>query len=255
MVRQLNFTAVCLFAVTCLYSGGAPVYSQVNESKEFPDVYHSPAADSTPPWYRSVLQMEVVVKKGDEDAQIQYANGTVVSKDGLLVSVLDAPDASNDGESGIQSAAVLLLDGSSAPVELVKYEPTYGVAVFRAKGLDVRPIRLSKAPPVAKRQINWHTVYRRGPKTYLYTRPLEVHKATYQVGGAEDLCEVTCKGVSGLSSDRTGSALVALDGTLLGIMGYQKSWNVTPKNAGPRQKFAWAVPANVLERLLEEATN
>lgn len=247
MVRLITLTtAFLLFCVST-------AFSQINESKEFPNVFHSPAADSTPSWSRSVLQMEVVVKKGDSDVQIQYVNGTVVSKDGLIVSVLDEPGKNQAEAGGIQSASLLMLDGSGAPVEFVAYEPAYGVAVFRGKELDIRPLALSKAPLVANRQLNWHTVYRRGPKTYLYTRPLRINKAKHQVAETEDLCEVVCTGVSGLSADRTGSALVALDGTLLGIMGYHKHWNVGPKNQSPRKKTAWAVPAHVIARLLAEA--
>ena len=249
MSRLITLTAVSL--LFCV----SPAFSQVNESKEFPNVFHSPAADSTPQWFRPVLQMEVVVKKGDADAQIQYANGTVVSKDGLIVSVLDEPGANQKKSGGVESASILMLDGSSAPAAFVAYEPAYGVAIFRVKGLELRPLTLSKAPLVAKRRLNWHTVYRRGRKTFLYTRPLQVHKAKHQMKKTEDLCEVVCTGVSGLSPDRTGSALVALDGTLLGIMGWHKHWNITPKNSPPRKKLAWAVPAHVIARLLKEAND
>jgi hypothetical protein len=208
--------------------------------------------DSTPSWVRSVLQMEVVVKKGDSDAQIQYANGTVVSRDGLIVSVLDEPGTNQKESGGIESASILLLDGSGAPAEFVAYEPAYGVAVFRAKGLDLRPWALSTAPPVANRRANWHTVYKQGRKTYLYTRPLRVHKAKHQMADTEDLCQMIDPGTSSLNADRSGSALVALDGTLLGIMGWHKHWNVSPKNQSPRTKTAWAVPADVIARLLEK---
>ena len=247
MTRLITFTAA--FLLFCV----SPAFSQVNKSKEFPNVFHSPAADSTPSWVRSVLQMEVVVKKGESDAQIQYANGTVVSKDGLIVSVLDEPGANQNKSGGIQSASILMLDGSGAPAEFVAYEPAYGVAIFRVKGLEVRPWALSKAPLVAKRRLKWHTIYRRGRRTYLYTRPLSVHKAKHQMAKTKDLCEVTCTGVSALSADRTGSALVALDGTLVGIMGWHKHWNITPKNSPPRKKLVWAVPARVIARLLKEA--
>lgn len=230
----------------------SPALSQINKSKEFAGVYHSPAADSTPSWARSVFQMEVVVKKGDGEAQIQYANGTVVSRDGLLVSVLDEPGTNQDESGGIQSASILLLDGGGAPAEFVAYEPEYGVAIFRAKGLEMRPLALSKAPLVAKRKINWHTVYKNGRKTYLYSRPLQVNSAKHSVGEADDLCQVICTGTSALSAARTGSALVALDGTLVGIMGYHKHWNVSPKNQSPRTKTAWAVPAHVIAGLLDE---
>ena len=63
MTRLITFTAA--FLLFCV----SPAFSQVNKSKEFPNVFHSPAADSTPSWVRSVLQMEVVVKKGESDAQ------------------------------------------------------------------------------------------------------------------------------------------------------------------------------------------
>jgi len=236
-----------------LLHGFSPAYSQVSKSKEFPNVFHSPAADSTPRWISSVLQMEVVVKKGESDPQIQYVNGTVVSKDGLIVSVLDEPGANKDKSGGIASASVLLLDGSGVAAQFVTFEPAYGIAIFHAKGLEVRPLTLSKAPPVANQRANWHTVYKDGRRTYLYTRPLRVHKVQYQMAETEDLCQIIDPGTSALSEERTGSALIGLDGTLLGIMGYQKHWNVTPKNSPPRRKLAWAVPGPVIARLLEEA--
>ncbi|MGI9457711.1 MAG: hypothetical protein ACR2NU_14190 [Aeoliella sp.] len=246
MTRLITLTA--LFLIFCV----SPAFSQINKSKEFPNVFNSPAADSTPAWSQSVLQMEVVVKKGDADAEVQYANGTVVSKDGLLVSVLDEPGSNQAELGGIESASILMLDGTGVAAELMAYEPTYGVAIFRVNGLNLRPFTLSKAPLVANRRINWHTVYNRGPKTFLYSRPLRVHKAKHQVGETEDLCEVVCTGVSGLSADRTGSALVALDGTLVGIMGWHEHWNITPKNEPPQKKLAYAVPAHVIMRLLED---
>lgn len=247
MARLIALTTT--FVLICVSSA----FSQINESKEFRNVFHSPAADSTPSWVRSVLQMEVVVKKGDSDAQIQYANGTVVSRDGLIVSVLDEPGTNQEEFGGIESASILLLNGSGAPAEFVAYEPAYGVAVFRTKGLDLRPLALSTAPPVANRRANWHTVYKQGRKTYLYTRPLRVHKAKHQMADTEDLCQMIDTGTSSLNADRSGSALIALDGTLLGIMGWHKHWNVSPKNQSPRTKTAWAVPADVIARLLEKA--
>jgi hypothetical protein len=109
---------------------------------------------------------------------------------GLIVSVLDEPGANQNKSGGIESASVLMLDGSGAPAEFVAYEPAYGVAVFRAQGLELRPLSLSKAPPVSNRRANWHAIYKQGRKTYLYTRPLRVHRATDQIADTEDLCQM-----------------------------------------------------------------
>lgn len=227
---------------------GSPV---LIELRELPGVFPSPASDAAPLWARSVFQMEVL-REGDEGPQAQYANGTVVSKDGLLVSVLDLPGSNEKKSGGIQSASVLMLDGAVAPAKLVAYQAEYGVAIFRANGLDARPFLLSRAPLAAKRRLNWHTVYTRGRKTFLYSRPLRVNRAHHQVGETSELCQVACPGTSALSPARTGSALVALDGTLLGVMGYQKHWSRGPASASPGAKTAWAVPASVIANLLEE---
>lgn len=247
MTQPLSLTAATLLLCA------SPAFSQVNESREFPNVIHSPAAKSTPTWVRSVLQMEVVVKRGEAEPKVQYVNGTVVSKEGLVVSVLNQPGANENEAGGIQSASVLTLDGGGAPAEFVSYDPAYGVGLFRVKGLDVRPIALSKTPLVANRRLTWHTIYRDGRKTILYTRPLRTHKSKHAIGSTEDLCSVIDRGTSALSAERTGSALVALDGTLVGLMGWQKHWNVTPKNIVPRTKTAWAVPASVIARIIEAA--
>ena len=224
----------------------------INESKEYENVIHSPAADSTPKVFRSVLQMEIVVKRGEKEPEIIYANGTAISKEGLLVSVVDEPRPKADALS-IESASVLLLGGEGAEAELISFDPTYGVAIFDAKGLTTPRLRLSNAPPVANRRTNWSTVYRAGEKTILYSRPLRIHKSTFKHGEAADLCEVIDHGTSALTAERSGSAIVAYDGSLVALMGRLKHWNVTPKNVKPRYKTAWAVPASVIKRLVQQA--
>ncbi len=213
MVRRITLSTA--FLLSCV----SPAYSQVNESRKFSNVFHSPAAKSTASWVWSVLQMEVVVKQGDSDARIQYANGIVVSKEGLMVSVLNEPGSNTNESGGIESAAVLMLDGSGVPAELVAYKPDYGVEIFRVSGLDLRPLALSKGPLVADRRVNWHAVYKQGSRTILYSRPLRIHKAKHQMADTEDLCQMIDPGTSALNAERTGSGLVALDGTLIGIMG------------------------------------
>ena len=230
------------------------VKPNINRSKEFRNVFHSPSADETPKVFRSVLQMEIVIKKGDADATVIYANGIVVSKDGLIASVVAAPSTDKDANGGIQSASVLFLDGSGADASLVTFDAAHGTAVFRVKGLEAPPLRLSKAPLVANRLLNWHAVYKIGGKrTFLYTRPLRMYKTTYQVGETTDLCRLIDRGSSSLSAARSGSALVALDGSVVALMGRLKHWNVSPKNKSPRTKTAWAVPASVIAKLVESA--
>lgn len=72
---------------------------------------------------------------------------------------------------------------------------------------------------------------------------LEIHRRVIEQSG----------GAGGVRDLGGVESAVALDGTLLGIMGYHKHWNVTPKNSPPRKKLAWAVPAQVIARLLEKA--
>lgn len=225
----------------------------ITESKEYKGVYLSPTADSTPSAFRSIFQMEIVVRHGGSEAQIVYANGTVVGPNGLVVSVMAAPHQNSDPDGGIVSASMLTLDGSGVPAELLAYDPAYGVAVFRTEGLNARPLPLSKVPLVANRRVMWHAVFRDGRKTYLYRRPLHVHKAAQTVGETKDLCEFIDHDSSSLNAERSGSALIALDGSVLGLMGRQKHWNVSPKNVQPRTKVAWAVPAEVIARVIDQA--
>lgn len=228
------------------------VVPNINESTEFPSVYHSPSADSTPPMFRSIFQMEIVVKRGDREPQVVYANGVVVSRDGLIVSVMDAPKSTTESNGGITSASILTLDGGGAAAELVRYDAVYGVAVFKVKGLDAPALRLSQSPLVANRRTTWCAVFRDGRKTFLYRRPLQVHTAAHAVGDTSDLCEFIDHGSSSLNADRSGSALIALDGTVLALMGRMPHWNVSPKNVKPRTKVAWAVPAAVIARLIDQ---
>ncbi|MDA0282633.1 MAG: hypothetical protein O3B13_17225 [Planctomycetota bacterium] len=58
---------------------------------------------------------------------------------------------------------------------------------------------------------------------------------------------------STVCAEWTGSPLIALNGTLAGIMGWHKHWNGTPKNSPPLNKLAWAAPAHVIARLLKVA--
>ena len=109
------------------------VIPNINRSTEYPNVYHSPSADSTPPAFRSIFQMEVVVKRGEEEAGVVYANGTVVTEKGHIASVIDVPNATTEDFGGIVSASVLTLDGGGAEAKLVSWEPAYGVAVFQVE--------------------------------------------------------------------------------------------------------------------------
>jgi hypothetical protein len=155
-------------------------------------------------------------------------------------------------ERGIESADVLMLDGSSVAAEVVSYDPAFGVAILRVKDLDLPPLSLSQKSLVAKQRVSWHAVYKDGRKTYLYTRPLHIHKAAHTVGKTTDLCQIIDNGTSALSAERSGSALVSHDRSLVALMGRQKHWEVTPKNSSPRKKLAWAVPASVIAKMLEE---
>lgn len=246
-----------MIATTLLLLLVSPVHAQeerkpdINPSKDFPGVFHSPSADSTPKVFHSIFQMEVLVKAPDEEPRIVYANGTLVSDDGSIVSVLDKPKTAQDAIS-VLSASVLMLDGSSTAATRVVYEPAYGVAIFRVKGLDIPHLEPSDAPAVAERRVNWHAVFKNGQKTYLYTRPLRVYKAGHQLADTNDLCLLIDPGSSSLNADRSGSALVSLDGKLLGVMGRLEHWNITDKSTPSPKKLAWAVPSDVIARLLEK---
>lgn len=248
----LPLASFCLLAAPALAQKFTP---NINESKEFKNVFHSPSADSTPPPFRSVLPMEIVLKRGDDDAQVIYADGTVVSEGGVIVTVIDKPNSCEEPNGGIVAASLLMLDGSGASADLVAYEAEYGLAIFRAKGIKLPVLRLSPAPIVANRRLDWYAVFRDGRKTFLYSRPLRVHKASFEVGGTDDLCQIIDLASSSLNADRSGSALLALDGTLVALMGRQEHWNVTPKNQQPRTKTAWGVPAAVIARLVEKVSN
>lgn len=238
--------ALCLFALSTFCM---TVQAEVNETKEYPNAYHSPAAEKIAPVFHSVVQMELVVKKGDADASVQYVNGVVLNRDGLIASVVNTPGEGTPETGGIEAATILMLDGSGAKAELVRYSSDHGVALFQAPGLDVRPIALAETPLVGGRRVLWHTVFKEGRKTYLYTRALKVYKASHTVGSADDLCLIIDHESSSLTAERSGSALVGPDGTLLGLMGYQPHWNLT-KNQSPRTKTAWAVPAAVIAELI-----
>lgn len=222
----------------------------INESKEFANVFHSPSADSTPPLFQSVFRLEIVKRRGDSDAQVQYADAVVIGENGLLATVVDEPGANTQKQGGIESATVLFLDGAAKPARLLAFDSTHGVAILRVADVDLKPLPLSTSSLVAKRRLEWCAVFNQGKKTFLYSRPLQVHKARIEMGDATDLCEIIDFESSSLNADRSGSALVALDGSLVALMGYQPHWNVSPKSVTPRTKVAWAVPASVLKDIL-----
>lgn len=255
MKRTLPLALLCLLATSSMVTAqDKPKFvPNINESKEYPNVFHSPSAESTPPVFRSVLQMEIVVKEGDEEPAVRYADGVVVGEGGLLACVVDVADSQLTEES-IEAADVLLLDRSAVSAELIKWDAAHGLALFRAENLDPPALQLSKRTLVAKRRLTWHCVYSHGRKTCLYTRPLQVHKSKITVGATEDMCEVIDYESSALTAERSGSALLSLDGQLVALMGRQKHWNVSPKNVRPRTKVANAVPASVVAAAIESAT-
>jgi hypothetical protein len=235
------------------FSVGRKGRGNLTESKEYPGVFLSPSAEATPKVFYSILRLEVVVRRGQAEPHVEYVNGTVISSDGLLVSVLEDPGANNEASVDIESVTILALDGTNVPATLVGYEPDYGLAIIRATELDAPCIPLSTAPLAANRRVSWHTVYKNGRKTYLYTRPLRIHNAAYAVGNAADLCQIIDEGTSALTEERSGSALVSHDGRLVALMGKQQHWRFPNKDVRPREKLAWAIPANVVSRLVDEA--
>ena len=222
----------------------------INESTEYPNVIHSPSAESTPPVFRSVLQMEIIVRDGDSEPEIRYADGVVVGKEGLLACVVDSADSKLTAES-IEGADVLLLDKSAFAAELINWDAAHGLALFRAIDLKHPALELSKRTLVAKRRLTWHCVYQSGEQTILYSRPLQVHKSKVSVGATEDMCEIIDYGSSALTAERSGSAMLSLDGQLVALMGRQPHWNVSPKGVQPRTKVAVAVPAAVVSKAIE----
>lgn len=254
MTRLLipTIAILLLVASTACSQEKRKVKPNINASKEFPGVFHSPSADATPKVFRSVFQLEVVIKRDEQEAQVVYADGTVISSEGLIATVLDAPGTVQEELGGIESVTLLMLNGGSADAQVVAYDSAYGMALVRVDDLELPHLVLSKRSLVARQRVNWHAVYRDGRKTYLYTRPLLIHKSAHSAGGTEDLCEIIDLGSSALSAERSGSALVAHDGSLVALMGRQEHWNVTPKSQLPRKKLAWAVPAQVIAVKLAE---
>lgn len=244
-----TLVALCLTFLTGTAEAQSRRAPDINESKEFPGVYHSPSAESTPAVFRSVLQMEIAVRTGDAEAEVRYANGTVVSQDGLIVSLFDAP-ASKLTKEDVLSATILLLGGGAAEASLVKFDADHGMGLFRAEHLELPSLDLSKTPVIPKRRLSWHAVFREGPRTFLYSRPLQVHHGKVTLDQIDDLCSVIDRGHSSLNADRSGSPLLSLDGRLVAIMGRQAHWKVSPKNMHPRTKTAWAVPAHVVAALI-----
>lgn len=227
--------------------------ANINASKEFAGVFHSPSSDATPDVFRSIFQLEVVINQGEEGPQVIYADGTVISADGLIATVIAEPRADLDLLT-IEAATLMTLDGNSVAARILGFDRAHGIAIVRVEELDLPHLRLSSRKLVANQRLNWHAVYRDGRKTYLYTRPVRIHKSAHTVGNTDDLCEIADFGTSALSAERSGSALVAHDGSLVALMGRQKHWHVTPKSEQPRKKLAWAVPAHVIQALAESAT-
>ncbi len=243
MIRTTSVLIAVAFTSTYAF-GDQQVTPNINKSTEFDGVYHSPSAKHAPVAFRSVYQMEIVVETGQPDTQLVYANGTVVSNDGLVLSVMSVPGV----DVTITSASVLFLDGRSATAQLVAQVSAYGVAVFRVQHPELRPLPISTTPFVGNRRATWHTVFREGRKTFLYRRPLRLHESGFQ--NNDELCRLIDHDSSSLTAERSGSAIIALNGTLLAVMGRQKHWNVTPKNGSPQTKTAWAVPASAIRKIL-----
>jgi len=250
MKHIATYVSLCLLWSPAAVGQQKP-YPDINESKEYSNVIHSPSAESTPPVFRSVLQLEIAVEEENGEAAIRYANGVVVGSKKWIVCVLDQPN-SNLSVERIQSADILMLDGTSVSVKVDRVDAAHGLAVFRAAGLDAPALEISDRAPVAKRRLNWHAVYHQGQKTVLYSRPLQIHKARLTIGETDTLCEVIDHESSALSAERSGSALLSLDGRLVAVMGRQPYWNVSPRSVRPRTKVSWAVPAKVILQAIDE---
>lgn len=232
-------------------NGPAAVTPNVSASTEYSDVIYSPSAKTTPEVFRSVVQLEIAVKENDqEEASIRYADAVVISKDGLMACVFAKPNSHLD-KASIESVDLLMLDGTAAAAKVLAVDPAHGLALFQVNEPNLSPMELSSRSLVAKRRLNWHAVYRQGQKTILYSRPLQVHRARLKIGNSDDFCQVIDSASSALTADRSGSALVALDGTLVALMGRQPHWDVSPKSVRPRTKVAHAVPASVIRQLVD----
>lgn len=249
-----SYLCVLLVAVTSIVSAQSKPTPNINTSKEYPNVIHSPAAESTPQVFRSVLQLEIGFKSADGEEEIRYADGVVIARGGLIASVLAEPGTEFTAEN-ILSVDILMLDGTAIAADVIAVDAAHGLALLRAGEPNLPALELSNRPIVAKRRLNWHVVYPNGQKTILYTRPVQVHKSKVSFNGVEDLCEIIDYGTSALTSVRSGSALLSLDGRVVALMGRQAHWNVSPKNVRPRTKVAHAVPASVVAALLKSANS
>ncbi len=243
---------VALLSLLTNFAAAQVVKPDINESKEHPGVIHSPSAQSTPSVFRSVMHIEFVIKEKDAEAAVRYADGVVVSRDGLIVACIDEANSKLMIED-IQAATILPLDGGGVSAKVLKYDGPHGLAVLRVDGLKLPALELSTSPLAAKRRLSWHAVYRSGPKTILYSRALQVHKAKVAVGDVDDLCEIIdVASHSSLMAERSGSALLSLDGRLAAVMGRQPHWNVSPKSVQPRTKVAIAIPASVIAQVAQD---
>lgn len=252
MVRSI-LTFLLIVGISSFANAQSKPVPNINQSTEYKNVIHSPSADKTPQVFRSVLQLEIVYKPVGGEPEIRYADGVVIARGGLIASVLAEPGSEFTKES-LETVDILMLDGSSIPTEVVAVDPAHGLALVRAKDPNLPTLQLSQRTLVAKRKLNWHVVYRNGQKTILYTRPVEVYKTSFTSGGVDDLCLVIDHESSALTSVRSGSALLALDGSVIALMGRQPHWNVSPKNVVPRTKVAHAVPASIVAELLKTGT-
>lgn len=202
----------------------------------------------------AIVWIEAIIEErqsdGGQEPEAIYMFGTIVSPDGLIATVLEKGQAREDVFEQFRTATV----GHNRKGRLVAYQPEYGIALLKVDATGLPFLALASDPIAANRRLGIHVIGGHGPSFAPKAWAAHVFQTNHRIGETEGFFTIVASGA--LHGLHVGAALVSANGQLQGMIGRQTLPLELPGPDGsehdPNRPKFWAIPANVIARLIEE---
>jgi S1-C subfamily serine protease len=244
--RRTAAVALSLAVVFALAWQAASARADVRESvkRALPATVHvewhdeadktTPASQVVPPRtgvdaldsYRGLVRTLAVQQKRSPD-QVNMASGTIVSADGLVVTMVGARE---DGKYSVTFG-----DGKSLAARLLVDDRRTGLKLLKVDSAGLPFLNPVQQPPQIGEEVTW--TYCLGPKERAAARGIVAATGRELPGMGTDLLQLD----AGVAIGSAGAPLVDDQGRLLGIIAFGR--------IGESQRIGYAIPASAVQAL------
>jgi hypothetical protein len=198
----------------------------------------------------AVVWIEAVLDEPQPDGRVQattvYMNGTIVSPDGLI-AVAVSPEL--EPTKRLKSAIVNLPNEQVVAGRLIAYDAEFGVGLLKVDTQELPYLPLSAEPIAANRRLALHAKGVWGiHEQSSFGGEIRVEQLNYRVNDTDGFFTLSRNFAHAITREQAGAALVTRNSHLDGILG----WNLASLKAPVIKEAVWAVPANVIQRLLDQ---